>query len=114
MYKALPDCVTVRESQIHGLGLFATKDIKSGSTLGISHIREKSGEFENDYIRTPLGGFINHSADPNCYKANMGERIISLVTLRDIKKGDELTVFYTLYSIASKSKVGKDYDDLLG
>ena len=114
MYKALPDCVTVRESQIHGLGLFATKDIKSGSTLGISHIREKSGEFENDYIRTPLGGFINHSTNPNCYKANMGERIISLITLHDIKKGDELTVFYTLYSVISKSKVGKDYDDLLG
>ena len=53
----------------------------------------------NMWIRTPLGGFINHSPDPNC----SGEDLISenveyrtLITLKDIKEGQELTKFYTL------------------
>ena len=62
MYRPLPDGLTIKNSPIEGFGLFATKDIKSNSFIGITHIRDE--EFENKYIRTPLGGFYNHSNDP--------------------------------------------------
>ena len=68
MYKALPDCLTIDKSKIHGLGLFATEDIDKDINLGISHVKNTSSKFENNYVRTPLGGCINHSDDPNCIK----------------------------------------------
>ena len=38
MYRPLPDYVTIRESPIAGLGLFATKKIPAGTYIGIVHI----------------------------------------------------------------------------
>ena len=111
MYKSLPDFLTINKSDIHGLGIFATQDIPSNSDLGISHIRNSVGHFENNYIRTPLGGFINHSAKPNCIKyqpfvlaapsieSGYEPPFYSIRTLRFIEKGEELTIFYTLYKI---------------
>ena len=63
MYKPLPKGLTIRNSSIEGLGLFATDDIKKNSFIGVTHIRDE--QFENKYIRTPLGGFYNHSNEPN-------------------------------------------------
>ena len=63
MYRPLPDCLTIKKSPIEGLGLYATKDIKANTFLGITHILDEN--FENNYIRTPLGGFYNHSNNPN-------------------------------------------------
>ena len=37
--------------------------ILKNSYLGVTHIRDE--QFENKYIRTPVGGFYNHSNDPN-------------------------------------------------
>ena len=111
MYKSLPDFLTINKSDIHGLGIFATQDIPSNSDLGISHIRNSVGHFENNYIRTPLGGFINHSAKPNCIKyqpfvvaappieSGYEPPFYSIKTSRFIKKGEEITIFYTLYKI---------------
>ena len=119
MYKALPDCLTIDKSKIHGLGLFATEDIDEGTSLGISHIKNTSGKFENNYIRTPLGGSINHSNDPNCIKYVPGMVVspniadsypdyMSLKTINNIRRGEELTVKYTLYSI-ERWKLDPDY-----
>ena len=33
LYKPLPDCLTIKESPIKGLGMFATKDIKKDTEL---------------------------------------------------------------------------------
>ena len=63
MYKTLPDSVTIKRSPIHGLGLFATDRIKSGVLLGMIHYPTID---KKDYIRTPIGGFGNHSDNPNC------------------------------------------------
>ena len=120
MYKALPDCLTIDKSKIHGLGLFATDNIRKGTDLGVSHIKNTSGKFENSYIRTPLGGCINHSDDPNCIKFTPDVVVapdikislpsyMSLKTINDIKKGEELTVTYTLYSVEEDNV----YDDLV-
>ena len=63
MYKPLPKQLTIKKSPIEGLGLYATEDIKKNSYLGVTHIRDE--QFENKYIRTPVGGFYNHSNNPN-------------------------------------------------
>tara|TARA_Y100000590_G_scaffold398372_1_gene480745 strand:- start:428 stop:856 length:429 start_codon:yes stop_codon:yes gene_type:complete len=63
VYKPLPNCLTIKKSPIEGLGLYATKKIKANSFIGLTHIQNT--DFENGYIRTPLGGFYNHSNEPN-------------------------------------------------
>ncbi len=63
MYKPLPKGLTIKNSPIEGLGLFTTEVIKKNSFIGVTHIRDE--QFENKYIRTPLGGFYNHSNEPN-------------------------------------------------
>ena len=70
-------------------------------------------------LRTPLGGFINHSNKPNCVKSKYlltrqewnrlrdlpqdkyNHNFIKwdLVTIKDIQAGEELTVRYTFYTI---------------
>ena len=63
MYKPLPSNLTIKKSPIEGLGLYATENIKANCFIGLTHIQDKN--FENGYIRTPLGGFYNHSNNPN-------------------------------------------------
>jgi SET domain-containing protein len=96
MYKPLPKELTVKQSSINGLGLFTMIDLNKGHEFGISHI--KDNRFENDYIRTPLGGFFNHSDNPNC-EAYIDGDYIRLKTIQSIKSGEELTVKYWLYKL---------------
>ena len=101
MYKPLPDFVEIRNSSIHGVGLFAKSPIKKGIHLGVSHIYAPG--FETSYIRTPVGGFINHSEEPNCHKIESPDESVityfSLVASRNIEKDEELTITYTLYNV---------------
>ena len=50
------------------------------------------------YIRTPLGGFLNHSNKPNCVlevTRDWDDYIIyNVFTLRKIKKNEELLLEY--------------------
>lgn len=98
MYKPLPYNLTIKDSSIHGLGVFAVFDIEENSDLGMIHYHIDDAEI----IRTPLGGFINHSDTPNCLKITkktlVGKRSY-LVTDRDIKCGEELTIKYDLYKV---------------
>ena len=96
MYKPLPANLTIKNSKIHGLGLYAVVDIPANTDLGISHVRDE--RFENSFIRTPLGGFFNHSDTPNCEVREVGE-FLHLFTLKDIRPTSELTATYTLYKI---------------
>ena len=57
-YKPLPKSLAIKESPIHGYGLFAIDNIPSGTNLGISHIFAVG--FKADYIRTPLGLSLIH------------------------------------------------------
>ena len=96
MYKPLPKNLTIKESKINGLGVFATEDINNNNVLGVSHVQDLKAE--NGYWRTPLGGFINHSSNPNCKKSeNKFTKNLYLTTIKNIKKGEELTIYYTLY-----------------
>tara|TARA_Y100000590_G_scaffold158292_1_gene181735 strand:- start:283 stop:723 length:441 start_codon:yes stop_codon:yes gene_type:complete len=135
MYRPLPKCLTIKNSPIEGLGLYATKNIKANTFIGLTHIRDE--EFENKYIRTPLGGFYNHSNNPNVIKIvsnsipklKCGDSIdqkvemqkltdgnanrenlypsldpkaeakyMFLISIRDIKVGEEITANYNLYT----------------
>ena len=99
VYKPLPEMLTIKESSIHGLGLFSVCTILAGTNLGISHVSHDG--FQDGWIRTPLGGFYNHSPDdPNCYKriSRCGTHMY-LVAARDIMAGEEITVKYSLYSL---------------
>lgn len=96
-YKPLPDNLTIKNSKIEGLGLFATEDIPHGTYLGESHIKLNS-----QIIRTPLGAFYNHSDEPNAIKAersNQYKRWYELYATKDIKAGEEITVSYTFYKV---------------
>ena len=101
MYKPLPDSLTIKQSGINGLGLFAKEGIGQGTNLGMTHVK-----FEETIFRTPLGGFINHSGNANCVKVELrmtndklDYKKWNLITIRDIKEGEELTVRYTFYKI---------------
>ena len=95
MYKPLPDNVTIKNSEIDGLGLYATKSIDQGTLIGITHIARPGAE--DGYIRTPLGGFGNHSDTPNCFKLLMDSDTWYVGAERDIEAGEELTWKYTFY-----------------
>jgi len=91
-YRPLPESLTIKPSSIEGLGLFAVKTIPKNTDLGMIHF--SYGEI---IIRTPLGGFINHSDKPNCKKLDLEDEW-HLKTIKEIKKGQELTLKYTLYN----------------
>ena len=106
MYKPLPESLTIKESKVDGLGLFAVKGIAQGTNLGMTHLK-----FNGTLLRTPLGGFINHSDDANVVKVELridekddpllkvATKKWNLVAIRNIKEGEELTVKYTFYDI---------------
>ena len=93
-FKPIPDYLTIKKSDIHGLGLFATEEIIEGVELGISHV--KDDRFLHGYIRTSLGGFFNHSTTPNC-EAVYENDFIKIRTLSIVNFGDEITVDYALH-----------------
>ena len=98
MYKPLPDGLTIKESDVQGLGLFATKEFEADVVLGIVHVLNKN--FPHGSIRTALGAFYNHSDTPNCKNVSGFWHQLPvkyLITTKPIKAGDELTAAYTLY-----------------
>ena len=56
MYKPLPKQLRLGFSDIHDIGIFAKEGIAQGTNLGMTHIK-----VADHLIRTPLGGFLNHS-----------------------------------------------------
>ena len=106
MYKPLPESLTIKQSGINGLGLFALENIVLGTNMGMSHLK-----IGGTIFRTPLGGFINHANEANCVKAELrmtnedikgnqyNYKKWNLITIKDIKEGEELTVRYTFYNV---------------
>jgi hypothetical protein len=96
-YRPLPDYLTLGTSEIEGTGVFATEKLEANLDLGMTHIKVP---IINGYIRTPLGGFVNHTEAANCYLVQKLDwddyRVFHLCTMRPIKKGEELTLNYHL------------------
>ena len=95
-YRPLPSGITVADSGIAGQGLFTTRKLVRGTHLGESHYR-----MDGKLIRTPLGGFINHSDEPNCVRSQYRIRPHydkwTITVTEDIEEGEELTLKYTMY-----------------
>ena len=95
-YNPLPEYLTIGPSSIHGAGILAKEDIPGEVVIGISHVYDPN--FQHDYIRTPLGGFLNHGDDPNCYLEVTQEWdnyiVYNVFTSRKIKKDEELILNY--------------------
>ena len=103
-YRPLPTNLRLGFSKIHDLGVFAKEKIARGTNLGMSHLKLGSR-----IIRTPLGGFLNHSDTPNCHKTKLrftneddpnikyNYTMWNLVTIQDIKADEELTIKYEWY-----------------
>ena len=94
-YKPLPDYIEVGKSKIEGFGLFAAQDIEKDIDIGMSHIKVP---IIQGYIRTPIGGFLNHSEDFNCQlllEFDWDDYLTYHVyTVDEISKGQELTLNY--------------------
>ncbi|MEY8236756.1 SET domain-containing protein-lysine N-methyltransferase [Lachnospiraceae bacterium 66-29] len=103
--------VEVRDSPIHGKGMFAQKDIKKGEVVFIKggYILTRDEFYSNGTINSylPLDDnyflaakskedelqiklYNNHSCDPNC--GLRGE--ITFIAIKDIRQGEELTCDY--------------------
>lgn len=92
-YRPLPEFLTIDKSNIDGLGLFAVGGIEKGVNGGITHIQDS---ITTKIYRTPLGGFINHSEEPNAKIVEV-QRFRYLYFLRDIQDKEEITVKYSMY-----------------
>ena len=100
-YQPLPDELEICCSPIQGMGIFAKQKIPMATNFGMTHF-----QIGKNLIRTPLGGFLNHSDDPNCekvklyFKSDKGDFTKwNLVTIKDIKAKEELTLTYTFYKL---------------
>ncbi len=99
---ALTDNLEIKDSSIHGQGLFAKADIPADTNLGESHVflmqnydlESKSWE-RKEWIRRTMGAFLNHSDEPNATcSVGEGDNKTFLITTQDVKAGDEITVTY--------------------
>ena len=63
-YNPLPEYLTIGPSNIHGAGILAKEDIPAEVVIGITHVYDPN--FQHNFIRTPLGGFLNHNDNANC------------------------------------------------
>ncbi len=90
--------VLVRQSAIHGKGLFAKQKIRSGEVIGeiAPSPTKKSGpyvlwvsEHEQHHVKGPLK-YINHSTKPNAAYYDD----LTVVALADISPGEEITHHY--------------------
>jgi SET domain-containing protein len=107
--------IEVRESGVHGHGVYAMESIANGSRIieytGQRVSWEGAPNDENDphtfnfgldngeVINPEIGGndarWINHSCDPNCEAIEEDDRIF-INALRDIQAGEELFYDYAL------------------
>lgn len=102
-YRPVPDNLEVKPSDIDGLGLFATKDIKYVDfeyyAIANTHI-----VFHGKVERIDSGGYINYSENPNCtllktripysHENCKDYYYCGIFPLRDIEAGEEITLDY--------------------
>lgn len=126
--------VQVRDSPIHGKGVFARRPIRAGQRILEykgeridwdealrRHPRDPAQPFHTFYfslddgtvIDGGVGGnrarWINHSCAPNCEAQQIGDRVF-IYALQDIAPGEELSFDYRLELDARYTpKVKRDY-----
>ncbi len=105
--------IVVKESIIHGKGIFTKVDIPESSRIMViagevisgNECERREDEENNVYIfwngdnyidtaKTEKIKYINHLCDCNCDVLDRDERSLWLIAYRDIKAGEELTIDY--------------------
>ena len=104
--------VTVKQSPLHGKGVFATQNIAKGTVIVESHmvlihVNENLPEelatlqfpWTDEYdaiCLSDVGSFFNHSGQPNAEikKRDLTNSIQTFAAKTDITKGDEITIYY--------------------
>jgi len=82
--------IELKDSEIHGKGIFATRDVKCGAFIAPARIGGK---------RTPVGRYCNHSGAPNAKMLldDLGD--VAMIATAPIVKGQEiLTDYYFNYT----------------
>jgi len=79
----------IDNSDIHGKGVFATKDISPGEKINIALFK---GD-EKRYHTTRFGAHINHSSEPNAETKYEEDQYVTYCE-KEIKPGDEITIDY--------------------
>ena len=74
------------KSNIHGVGVFALKNINKEEVIGI-------GSIDNKY-KTTLGRFTNHSDNNNCMFYYLKNNDVVMVAVKDISKNKEILINY--------------------
>ena len=83
-YRPLPRYLTIKASGIDGLGLFASEDVAAGTYAGETHVKIDENQ---DWLRTPLGGFINHAERPNAKINLVASGVRALTIEKAVKEG---------------------------
>ncbi len=116
--------VVIKNSEIHGYGIFTTAAIPEGSKIMIIEGEVISGdecerreeEEENVYIfwngddcyidtfNTEKIKYINHDCNFNCDVVDRDESSLYLIAYRDINAGEELTIDYGYAEIYEECK----------
>lgn len=93
-----------KKSKIHGEGIFTTKPIKRNDILYLVPINKTDSRphkrwayiGKRMWVDDPeVLNFINHSCNPNT-KLDIKSNQPKLITIRDIKKDEEITCDYSL------------------
>ncbi|HEY0068188.1 MAG TPA: SET domain-containing protein [Flavisolibacter sp.] len=111
----LSEAIFVGRSSKRGRGVFAREKIEKGTVIEVSPVVVMSHEDRLHIDKTLLHDYIfewgddhaqccmalgyiplyNHSYESNCeYEMSFSRQIISIKTVRDIKRGEELTINY--------------------
>ena len=107
------DSVVVKRSPIHGKGIYASKKIPANELVMVikgevitgkeCERREEednnvyifwNGRYYIDTVKTKKIKYINHDCDPNCEVLDRDKESLNLVSSREIKKGEEITIDY--------------------
>lgn len=104
----------VKDSLLHGKGIFTTVDIPEGEIVMIIEGEvidglecERREEEENnlyifwngddnyiDAANTEKARYLNHLCEPNCYIDDGDEKSLNLIAARNISAGEEITIDY--------------------
>jgi len=85
----------IRESKIQGKGVFAKSDIPKNFNLGIAFKKiNDTGNPDDDYERTKLGEYVNHSSVKNNLSYLADNKDIFFIAKNNIKREEELLINY--------------------
>lgn len=108
----MTQCVEIKESPVHGKGVFALRDIEAGEILAVSHVtllhhNEELPEliatlefpWDDEYYAlclSDVGSFFNHDKVFNAKVLHQDKEKLTqtFCATSNIRKGEEVMIFY--------------------